>query len=210
VPEISAPTRRGVLFHILDVVFNIVVIVAIVGGVRTFLVSPFQVEGHSMDSTLADGEYIVINKLAYWIGTPQRGDVVVLRPPTMPDRYYVKRVIGVPGDTIIIADGQVRVRQAGEEVALQEPYLDERNQGKTFPCLGRGTPDQPLTYEVPEGRYVVLGDNRTNSTDSRCFSDGQGQPSPFVSVEDVKGKVWVVALPISKIQALEAPQYEGL
>ncbi|MEK7218491.1 MAG: signal peptidase I, partial [Patescibacteria group bacterium] len=74
-------TKHGFWFHFLDVFLNIVVIVAIVGGIRTFLVSPFQVEGNSMVETLEDKEYIIINKLTYILGNPHRGDVVVFRPP---------------------------------------------------------------------------------------------------------------------------------
>src|SRR3989344_1761956 len=102
--------KHGLLFHLFDVLINIAVIVAIVGGIRTFLVSPFQVEGSSMVDTLEDKQYIIINKLAYLIGEPERGDVVVFRPPTDHDKYYVKRVIGLPGDEVIIRDGFVYLR----------------------------------------------------------------------------------------------------
>ena len=161
--------QHGILFHILDVVFNIVVIIAIVGGIRTFLVSPFQVEGSSMTDTLEDNEYIIINKLAYYIGDPERGDIVVFRPPNEPRKYYVKRVIGLPGDDVIIRGGYVYLQQAGsdEEIKIDEPYLDERNQGHTYkhpPASGDTSEDR---YTVPEGQYFVMGDNRQGSLDSR-------------------------------------------
>src|SRR3989338_9419764 len=101
------PKQHGLLFHLLDVLFNIVVIVAIVAGIRTFLVSPFQVEGNSMVDTLEDKQYIIINKLAYILGDPKRGDVVVFRPPSDQEKYYVKRIIGLPGDHISIRGGHV-------------------------------------------------------------------------------------------------------
>src|SRR3990167_9301171 len=100
-------SQRALWFHFLDVVLNIVIIVAIVAGIRTFLVSPFQVEGNSMVSTLEDNEYIIINKLAYHIGLPQRGDIVVFHPPNDPKKYYVKRVIGIPGDRVVLRGGFV-------------------------------------------------------------------------------------------------------
>jgi signal peptidase I len=201
--------QHGVWFHVLDVVFNIVVIVAIVAGIRTFLVSPFQVEGSSMVSTLEDSEYIVINKLVYFLGTPQRGNIIVFRPPNDPTKYYVKRVIGLPGDTVIIRDGNVYLKVAGEdkEQLLNEPYLDPRNQGKTFkhpPGSGDGTEQD---FAVPADHYFVMGDNRQGSLDSRSFTLQDGTAVPFVPRASIKGRVWFVALPVSKIHALANPDY---
>jgi signal peptidase I len=201
---------HGVLFHLLDVVFNIVIIIAIVGGIRTFLVSPFQVEGNSMLDTLEDKQYIVINKLAYLVGEPRRGDVVVFRPPTNDhDKYYVKRIIGTPGDHVIIQDGYVYLLPKGETVVRKVPegYLNERNMGHTYrhpPASGNG---DKMVFDVPEGKYFLLGDNRQGSLDSRSFTDQQGEPVPFVTDDDIKGRVWFIALPITKIHALEPPEY---
>jgi signal peptidase I len=205
----TQPKQHGLWFHLLDVVFNIVVIVAIVAGIRTFLVSPFQVEGSSMSSTLEDNEYIIINKLAYYIGHPDRGDIVVFRPPSDQKKYYVKRVIGLPGDTVVLKDGLVYLRKSGEttETPLDEAYLDERNAGKTFPHPpGSGT-TSPIEYTVPDGTYFVLGDNRLGSLDSRSFMGPDSNPIPYVEEEDIKGRVWFVALPVTKIHAFEAPDY---
>ena len=201
--------RTGFWYQLLDILFNIAVIVAIVGGVRTFLVSPFQVEGHSMVDTLEDREYIIINKLAYFVGTPKRGDIVVFRPPTDHTKYYVKRVIGQPGDQVTIQGGYVYVKAKGEEqaVKLPEEYLTDRNRGHTFkhpPQSGDGT---KITYDVPEGQYFLLGDNRQGSLDSRSFMDPSGEPEPFVGTSDIKGRVWFVALPLSKVHAFETPEY---
>lgn len=201
--------QHGLWFHLLDVVFNIVVIVAIVAGIRTFLVSPFQVEGTSMVSTLDNNEYIVINKLVYFIGTPKRGDIVVFRPPNDPKKYYVKRVIGLPGDSVTLRDGNVFLTVAGEteEQRLDEPYLDARNQGKTFkhpPGSGDGTEQK---FTVPADHYFVMGDNRQGSLDSRSFTLQNGEASPYVARENIKGRVWFVALPVSKLHSLVTPAY---
>lgn len=204
------PPHRGFWFHLLDVVFNIVVIVAIVVGVRMFLVAPFQVEGGSMDNTLADQEYIIINKLAYIIGNPQRGDVVVFRPPNDHDKYYVKRVIGLPGDEVIIRDGFVYLRKAGENEVRkldEAEYLNMRNLGHTFRHPPSSGDQSAITYTIPGGRYFLLGDNRQGSLDSRSFLDEGGEAIPYVLEDDIKGRVWFVALPITKIHALEAPEY---
>ncbi|HVW66754.1 MAG TPA: signal peptidase I [Candidatus Peribacteraceae bacterium] len=201
--------QHGIWFHVLDVVFNIVVIVAIVAGIRTFLVSPFQVDGSSMVSTLEDSEYIVINKLAYLVGDPQRGDIVVFRPPNDPTKYYVKRVIGLPGDTVIIKDGDVFIKKAGETQVqkLDEPYLDPKNQGKTFRHPPSSGDTSEADFQVPAGDYFVMGDNRQGSLDSRSFTLPNGQPEPYVPRANIKGRVWFIALPLSKIHAFQDPNY---
>ncbi len=201
---------HGPLFHVLDVLFNLVVILLIVLGIRTFLVMPFQVEGKSMDETLADREYIIINKLAYYLGVPDRGDVVVFHPPNAPDKYYVKRVIAMGGDEVTIKDGKVFLKKAGEtaETELREDYLDADNQGRTYKHAISDDPS-PQHFVVPPDHFFLLGDNRRNSTDSRAFTDGSGQLAPYVERQAIAGKVWFVALPLSKIHALEAPGYAG-
>ncbi len=194
--------KQSAWFHIFDVILNVVIIVAIVAVIRTFLVSPFQVEGNSMLDTLEDKEYIIINKLAYHIGIPQRGDVVVFRPPNSPKKHYVKRVIGVPGDIVIIKNGKVflNIGGVGEEAELKEDYLNEENSGSTFNQALTGIEDEAV-YEIPEGSYFLLGDNRMHSHDSRRFSPH------FILENDIDGKVWFIALPIRRIQSLGPPDY---
>ena len=201
--------RHGLWFHIFDVVLNIVIIVAIVGTIRTFLVSPFQVEGNSMIPTLEHKEYIIINKLAYRIGKPARGDVIVFRPPTDPSKPYVKRIIGVPGDEVVIADGVVAVRPSGseQETTLNEPYLSDANAGHTFQAPPSSGDRNEIRYRIPDGMYFMLGDNRQGSLDSRSFRGKDGKPEPFVPAKSLLGRVWVIALPIGKIHALEPPEY---
>lgn len=203
--------RHGILFHIFDVVLNIVIILAIVGVIRTFLVSPFQVEGNSMVSTLQHKEYIIINKLAYHIGEPERGDVVVFRPPTDPSKHYVKRVIGVPGDTVTVRDGKVFLipgnTNNASEIELPEDYLNDRNNGKTYKHPPSSGNMQEVSYQVEPGGFFLMGDNRQGSLDSRSFMDADNSPIPFVPSDDIKGKVWFVALPITKLHALEIPNY---
>jgi signal peptidase I len=199
-----AERRHGLLFHLFDVVLNIVIILAVVGLIRTFLVSPFRVEGNSMTDTLEHQEYIIINKFAYYVGDPVRGDVVVFRPPNDRDKHYVKRIIGTPGDTVIIRSGKVYLKVAGteDEVELTEPYLNERNSGHTYQHPPSSGNTREVSFEVPEGQYFLLGDNRQGSLDSRSFT-----PTSFVEAEEISGRVWFVALPISKIHALEPPEY---
>jgi signal peptidase I len=206
----NSEKKHGFWYHLFDVLLNIAIIVAIVAGVRTFLVSPFQVEGNSMVDTLADKEYIIINKLVYFTGSPQRGDVVVFRPPTDHDKYYVKRIIGLPGDEVTIRDGFVFLRKAGEaeERKLDETgYLNEKNLGHTYRHPPNGGDQSAVSYTVPKGEYFVLGDNRQGSLDSRSFQAQDEGATAFVTQDDIKGRVWFIALPLTKIHALALPEY---
>jgi signal peptidase I len=202
--------KHGFWYHLFDVLLNIVIIVAIVVGVRTLLVSPFQVEGNSMVDTLADKEYIIINKLVYFTGTPQRGDVVVFRPPNDPSKYYVKRVIGLPGDEVIVRDGFVYLRKAGEKEVRkldESGYLNAKNLGHTYKHPPNSGDTSAITYTVPKDEYFLMGDNRQGSLDSRSFQDTGNKPVPFVAKDEIKGRVWFIALPLTKIHALEMPEY---
>lgn len=200
--------RRGILFHVFDVTLNIVIIVAIVGIIRTFVVSPFQIEGNSMIETLEHKEYIVINKFRYLFGQPQRGDIVVFRPPTDAGKYYVKRVIALPGETVVIRDGGVFIRgpKKGDQ-KLEEPYLSEANQGKTYRYPVQSGDTSEETFTIPAGQYFLLGDNRQGSLDSRSFAYLGTHKSAYVPEDNIKGSVWFVALPVTKIHAFEAPKY---
>jgi signal peptidase I len=205
--------RRSVLFHIFDVALNIVIIVAIVAIIRTFVVSPFQIEGNSMIQTLENKEYIVINKFRYLFNAPNRGDIVVFRPPTDMSKYYVKRVIGLPGDTMVVRDGYVYLRTEDKgDMKLQEDYLSDSNDGKTYRFSSAGGVSGGDTSEevfsVPEGEYLLFGDNRLGSLDSRSFPYLGTRQSAFVPENNIKGSVWFVALPITKIHAFQAPTYD--
>jgi len=128
----------------------------------------YRVQGDSMMPTLHEGEYLIINKLSYYLDEPQRGDIVVLHYPRDRSREYIKRVIGLPGDRVEIGDGQVRVNG----VVLNEPYLANN------PTYGN------QSWVVPEGHYFVMGDNRNNSSDSRDWS--------FLPRSDIVGKAAVI------------------
>lgn len=203
----SKLTKRSILFHVFDVTLNIVIIVAIVAIIRTFVVSPFQIEGNSMVDTLVHKEYIVINKFRYLFREPQRGDIVVFRPPTDLSKYYVKRVIGLPGETVVVRDGNVYIRRGGQDVKVNEPYLSTMNQGKTFRYPVQSGDTSEETFQVPQGQYFLLGDNRQGSLDSRSFAYVGGHETAYVPEDNIKGSVWFVALPITKIHAFEAPTY---
>lgn len=206
-------TKRSIWFHIVDITLNIVIIVAIVGIIRTFLISPFQVDGRSMVPTLEDGQYIIINKLVYFLQSPVRGESVVFRPPNDRSKYYVKRIIGQPGDTVIIKEGFVYIQTPNntEPVQLEETYLNVDNYGNTFPHppnIEYTEYNKEIHFTVPEGYYFVMGDNRKGSSDSRSFKDANNEPIPFVPQADIKGRVWFIALPIKSMHALTHAVYD--
>jgi signal peptidase I len=128
----------------------------------------YRVQGHSMDPTLHEGEYLIINKLAYYLEEPDRGDIVVLHFPRDRSREYIKRVIGLPGDRIETKDGRVFVNGT----PLNEPYL---NGPPTY---------RDASWTVPEDSFFVMGDNRNNSSDSRDWS--------FLPRSDIVGRAWVI------------------
>jgi signal peptidase I len=135
--------------------------------VRTFLFENYRVLGHSMDPTLENDQFLVVNKLGYRLGEPERGDIIVFRDPRSADRKLIKRVIGLPGEVLEIQDGQVLINGH----PLDEPYIANPSRYSQ-----EATP-------IPEGMYFVLGDNRNNSSDSHNWGT--------LARERVVGKAWV-------------------
>ena len=152
--------------EILEWIVTIVAALAIALVIRTFIFEPVRVDGQSMDDTLADGEVMFVSKLRYTsfdfiggrisaFGDPKRFDVVICRYPNRGYTNFVKRIIGIPGDTVRIEDGYVYVN----DEKYDEPYInDDYRTG-----LGANFPE----FKVPEGQYFVMGDHRNNSNDSR-------------------------------------------
>ena len=141
------------------------------------MVGRVRVENISMKPTLHEGQFILVNKLAYRIGDFTRGDVIVFHYPRNPEEDYIKRLIGLPGDVVTIQNGQVVVN--GQ--LLEESYI-------------ASAPAYTNTWSVPEGQLFVLGDNRNQSSDSHSWG--------FVPVENVVGKALVVYWPISELKLL--------
>ncbi|MDP1707215.1 MAG: signal peptidase I [bacterium] len=170
-------TWKGLLKDLFTLVFLIVVVVI---PIRTFIASPFIVDGDSMHPTFENLDYLIIDELIYNFKTPSRGEVIVFRYPNNPSVFYIKRVIGLPNETVSINRGAVTITTAdGEKITLTEPYIV--NEDATY------TKDISL---YPE-EYFVMGDNRPNSSDSRMWG-----PLPK---KDIIGRVDLRLLPIKNI-----------
>lgn len=147
------------------------------------VIQNFRIEGYSMEPNLHQGQYLIVNKAVYWLHPPERGDIVVFAFPRAPDRDFIKRVIGLPGETIEIRNGSVYI----DGVLLDEPYLSEPTHG-TVP---------PRT--LAPGEYFVLGDNRDNSSDSRSWG-----PLPQ---DKIVGKAWLSYWPPRQWGPIPHPNY---
>jgi signal peptidase I len=153
----------------LDIIETLVFSLLLFALINT-LTARIRVDGMSMEPTLHSGEFVLVNRLAYRFGEPRYGDVIVFRFPRNPEQEYIKRIIGLPGDQVVIADRQVLVN--GE--VLEEPYI-------------AALPRYENTWVIPEGSLFVLGDNRNNSSDSHNWGP--------VPIENVVGKAIFVYWP---------------
>jgi len=147
-------------------VIGIVVVAAV--AIRYFLFQPFVVEGSSMEPNYHHGEYLFIEKISYRLHEPKRGDVIVFKYPNNPNINYIKRIVGLPNETVRIEDGIVLI----DGRVLDESYLDDN--AKTYI---HGNPNGTFEITVPSDKYLVLGDNREHSSDSR---DGWLLPKNFI------------------------------
>lgn len=144
---------------LLEIVRFSLIALLIVIPIRLFIAQPFIVSGASMEETFYSGEYLIIDQASYHLQSPKRGDVVVFRYPRDPSKFFIKRVIGIPGDTITITGNTVRISNAQnpQGFTLDETYIKSMERGID------------LTAQLNEQEYFVMGDNRDQSSDSRTW-----------------------------------------
>jgi signal peptidase I len=202
-PETQAP-RRG-LGCALEIIETLVLTLLIYLLIHNFIAQPFEVEQTSMYPTIVQGQYVLIDKISPHFSDYQRGDIIVFNPP---DGYseggvpFIKRVIGLPGDTIRLDNGNVYVTPAGgSAVRLEEPYVATDVSGALEPTLPRN-PDGTSEWVVPTDSYFVMGDHRSVSQDSRVFGP--------ISRDLIIGRALLRYFPLDKLGIFTRPTYAGL
>ena len=205
--EETPPTIWGTVIETLRYAIIAAIIIL---PVRYFIAQPFVVSGQSMFPTFHNGEYLIVDELSKYIGTYHRGDVVILRYPNDPSKFFIKRVIGLPGDHIQMKAGVLFINGGEIKKERIEDYIDPNRdaspQGVAGPAVvaqfretlpngvqynvldyGESSEDNTQEYVVPENRYFMMGDNRDNSADSR-FLNGVG----YVPIENFVGHANVI------------------
>jgi signal peptidase I len=178
---------------IFDLVKVFLISAVIILPIRYFVAQPFIVSGASMEPNFHTGEYLIINELAYHLHNPERGDIIVFKYPKDNTQYFIKRVVGLPGETVSIQDNKVIVtnKDNPKGFVLDETYLP--NTTLTLPVGA----DSSLTLGPDE--YYVLGDNRIASSDSRFWG-----PVPR---NDIVGKVLIRAFPLNTFKKFDSVTY---
>lgn len=195
--DAAADTTRGKGRRVV-VEWGIILVAVVLGTIllRTFVVQSFYIPSGSMLPTLQIGDRIIVDKLSYRFHDPHRGDIVVFARPPLEDQAYadlVKRVIGLPGETISSQNGAVYI----DGKPLSEPWLPTGSQGYTGPLAGGDPHPQfnlPGPIKIPPGEYYVMGDNRKDSEDSRFFGPIPGSL--------IVGRAVAVVWPLGHIKGL--------
>jgi len=162
----------------------IVIVVVVMVGLQRFVIINAQIPSESMENNIMTGDRIFGNRLAYIKSNPKRFDVVIFKFPDNENEYFIKRVIGLPGETVDIVDGKVYID--GSDTPLDDSFCKEEHLGV-----------KDGHFEVPEESYFMLGDNRNVSRDSRFWNN------PYVKKEKILGKAVVRYWPLTKISLIK-------
>jgi signal peptidase I len=149
--------KKTFIQDVLELVRFTILVLVVVIPLRMFVAQPFIVSGHSMVPTFGDGDYLIVDEISYKTHEPQRGEVIVFKLPSNHSRFLIKRVIGLPGEIVVINGSKITItKKDGEVIQLDENYIKEN-----FSAYG--------TWELQDEEYFVMGDNRNNSSDSRSW-----------------------------------------
>ena len=194
-PENIERKLEEFFFFWFEISNTLLIISAIAFTIRFFVIQPFIVRGDSMNPNYKNGQILIVNEISYRLGvSPKRGDVVVFKYPRNPDEKFIKRIIGLPGESIIVRNKQVYLKEKGqtEEKMVEESYI---------PYADQVTQESSQEWQLSNDDFFVLGDNRLpgGSLDSRIFG-----PVPR---KNIVGKVWVIVWPLNEIKSAKLPQY---
>ncbi|MEA2519997.1 MAG: signal peptidase [Chloroflexota bacterium] len=194
-------TNRRSLGCLLEIVQTLVLTAVLFWVIQSFVAQPFKVEQLSMQHTIENNQYVLVDKLTPRFDAYHRGDIVVFRPPVNAEsprgEPFIKRIIGVAGDEIALRDGTVFV----DGVALTEPYLFKAADGVAEPTESE---DGESSWTVPPGQLFVMGDHRQRSSDSRSFGP--------ITVDSVVGRAWLRYWPLADFGLLRSaahPELDG-
>jgi len=156
--KVKEPENLSIRGQIIDYVKFLLIVAVIVLPIRFYVAQPFVVSGESMFPTFKDGQYLIVDQLSYNLGTPNRGDVAIFKFPQDTSKFFIKRVIGLPGETVEIKGQEVFVTPKGttEKIKLAEPYIEMKREVYE-------------TTTLKDDEYFVMGDNRLQSYDSRFW-----------------------------------------
>lgn len=180
---------KDFFLFIWEVVKIVIIAFLIVLPIRYFVFQPFLVRGQSMEPNFKDGDYLIIDEISPRFYDYQRGEVIVFKYPQNPTLRYIKRVVGLPGETVKIKDGRVIITKDGFKFLLDET--------KYLPDFVQTPGDLEMT--LSPGEYFVMGDNRLYSADSRKFG--------ILPAENIVGRVLLRAWPVEAMAIIEAPGY---
>ena len=176
----AAPARSSAASSLLRELAEVVVLAAILYIGISFAIQAVHVEGLSMFATLDNNDYLIANKIDYRLHAPQRGDIIILRPPSDNSKDFIKRIIALPGEKLLIYQGAVYIN--GHK--LDEPYLPEQ-------WVALNSWGAPNGTVVPANQYFVMGDNRNRSQDSRIFG--------FITRDRIDGRAWFRIWPLNNL-----------
>jgi signal peptidase I len=180
---------RNTLIFFWEIIKIVAIALLIVVPIRYFIFQPFFVKGESMVPNFENGDYLIVDEFSYRVRDPQRGEVIVFKYPNDPSERYIKRIIGLPGETINIKDGNIKITDNSKEIALDES-------GYLF-SLTYTSGD--VNISLGQDEYYVLGDNRPASSDSRRWG--------VLDKKFIIGKVAIKAFPFAAFAKVEAPAY---